>query len=112
MTFELFARHLENIDQDLHVFEDVLSLTLEELLHEHVLTTAIPEGKNEVSKESDARLGYVDSEGDSVSVTSKVVRENDRSHGGLSCSNLSHEEDFLDLWLSFNLSCLAICDLA
>ena len=43
MTIEFLACNIKDIDQNLDILEDVVLLTLEELLHEKVLTTAIPE---------------------------------------------------------------------
>ena len=42
MSLEVFACHIKNIDQNFNILEDMLSLTLEKLLHEKVLTSAIP----------------------------------------------------------------------
>ena len=77
MALEILARHIEDVDEHFHVFEDVLSLALEELLHEEVLTSTIPEGQHQVAEEPNARFGDVDCEGDSVCITSQVVGEDE-----------------------------------
>jgi len=46
MALEIFARNIKYVNENFHVLEDVLSLTLKELLHEEILTSAIPKGQN------------------------------------------------------------------
>lgn len=91
MALEVLARDVEYIDKHLDILEDVLPLALEELLHEEILTTAIPKREHQVAQKPDARFGHVDGESDSVSISSKIVGEDDRSHGGLTSANSAHE---------------------
>mgnify|MGYP006952534070 CR=1 FL=1 len=46
MALKIFTGNIEYIDQHLYVFENVLSLTLEKLLHEKILTSTIPYGQH------------------------------------------------------------------
>ena len=43
VALEIFAGDIKHINQYLDIFEDVLSLALEELLHEEVLASTIPQ---------------------------------------------------------------------
>ena len=46
VAFEVLRSHVENVNQNLNVFKNVFPLALEELFHEKVLTSTIPQGKN------------------------------------------------------------------
>ena len=91
MALEVLARDIEYIDKYLNVLEDVLSLTLEELLHEEVLTSTIPKRENQVAQKPDARFGDVDGESDSIGITSQIIGKDDRSHRRLTRANSTHE---------------------
>ncbi len=49
VNLELFRSDIENKDEHSYVLKDVISLRLKVLLHEAVLTTAIPEREYEVT---------------------------------------------------------------
>ena len=49
VNLELFRSDIENKNEHSHVLKDVISLRLKVLLHEAVLTTAIPEWEYEVT---------------------------------------------------------------
>lgn len=105
VPLEVLARHVKDVDEHLHVLEDVLSLAVEDLLHEEILATAIPESQNQIAEESHSRLRHVDGEGNSVGVTSQVVSENDGPHRGLACMGLAHQQNFLNLLLITSRVC-------
>lgn len=42
VALKVFAGNVKDIDQNLHVLKNVLTLRQEELLHEKILTTTIP----------------------------------------------------------------------
>lgn len=77
ITDKLFGGDIKDKDQHLNILENVLPLRLEVLLHEHVLTTAVPESQYQISQKSHSVLVHIDSESDSVGITSQIVREND-----------------------------------
>ena len=99
MALEDLACHIENIDKDLYTGEDVISLREEELLHEGILTTAIPKRKYKITQKSNTSFGNIDSKSDSVGIPCQIVCENDGSHRCLTCSYTAHEEHLLDLRL-------------
>ena len=43
LSIEVFTSDVEDIDEYLHILENVFSLRLEILLHKEILATAIPE---------------------------------------------------------------------
>ena len=96
ITGKVFGGDVKNEDENLNVFEDVFSLRLEVLLHEHVLATAVPQRKHEVAEEADPLLIDIDCESDTVCVSGEIVGKDDRSHGGLACAHTSHKKHFLD----------------
>lgn len=109
------ALDIKNIDEHLHVPEDVIPLIGEVVLHEGLLTTAIPEIEGQVAEKSDVRMFDIDcgknrencwrmrkqgwergkrTGGRKPSgVASDVVSENDGSHGGLTRPALAHQQD-------------------
>lgn len=73
---EVLGRHIEHENQHFDILEDVLALSLEILFHEHILTTAVPEGEYQVAQEADTMLVHIDGESDTIGVTSQIVCEN------------------------------------
>jgi hypothetical protein len=49
VALEVLARDVKHVDEHLHVLEDVLSLAVEDLLHEEILATAIPQSQNKIT---------------------------------------------------------------
>jgi hypothetical protein len=43
LSIEVFACDVEDVDENLHILENVFSLRLEILFHKEILATAIPE---------------------------------------------------------------------
>lgn len=80
IVHKLLACDVKHENKHFHVLENVLTLRLEVLLHEHVLTAAVPQSQHEVAKEAHSMLINIDCECDAVSVTCQIVRENDTSH--------------------------------
>jgi len=104
VALKVFTCYIEDVNEHLDIFEDVFPLALEELLHEKILTAAIPKRQHKIPQESHARLGHINSKRDSVGITSQVVGEDDRSHRCLTGAYSAHEEHFLDLrFFSANL---------
>ena len=85
----------------------MLSLRLEVLLHEHVLTAAVPECEHQVAQKAHSVLVDIHCEGDTVSISGEVVRENDTSHGCLAGALSAHEEHFFDSF-ALGLRCLLL----
>lgn len=73
---EVLGGHIEHENQHFDILEDVLALSLEILLHEHILTTAVPKGEYQVAQEAYTMLVHIYGESDTVGVTGQVVCEN------------------------------------
>lgn len=80
VTREVLAGDVKDKDQNLHVFKNVLSLTLKILLHEHILTSTVPKTQHQVAQKSDSALVHINCESDAVGVSRKVIRKYNRPH--------------------------------
>ena len=86
----------------------MIALRLKVLLHEAVLTAAIPQRQHKVAKEAHSLLVYLDCESDFVRVTGQIVCENDTSHRGFACTRTTHKENLCDVLLLATLGSGAI----
>lgn len=53
LSIEVLAGNVKDIDEHLHVLEDIFSLRLEILLHEQILSTTVPQREDKIAQESD-----------------------------------------------------------
>ena len=93
----VFGGHIEHVNQNLNVLENVVSLALEELLHKGILSSAVPKTQHQVAQEPDARFGYVNRKGDPVGVSRQVVRKNNGPHRSFTRTDFPHQQNFLSV---------------
>ena len=92
---ELAALDVKDIDEDLHVAEDVVALRLEVVLHEGLLPAAVPQVEHQVPKEAHVRVLDVDRRSEPHRVACEVVGEDDRAHRRLAGARLAHQQHLL-----------------
>jgi hypothetical protein len=68
---KILAGYVKDKDQNLHVFKNVLSLTLKVLLHEHILTSTVPKTQDQVASDFDPALIDRNCEIDAIGVSTR-----------------------------------------
>ncbi len=96
VTSKVFGCNVEHENKHLNVFENVFALSLEVLLHEHILTTAVPKRKHKVPQKSNTMLIDIDCESYAICVSCEVVSENDRPHRRLASAHATHKQHLFD----------------
>lgn len=88
-----FSRfNVEHVDEHLDVPEDALSLRLKVVLHERLLTAAVPQIEHQIAEKPNVTVLHIDGSAQSPGVSSDVVGEDDRSHAGLARTRLAHKQ--------------------
>ena len=102
VDLELLRRDIEDEDQHSYILEDVVSLRLKVLLHKAILTATIPQGEHKVAKEAYTLFIDIYCECDLVSITSQIVRKDNRPHGCFTSCHTSHQQHLGDVlsWLA------------
>lgn len=77
---KVFGSDVEHKNEHLNIFKNMFALSLEVLLHKHILTTAVPKRKYEIAQKAHTMLIDIDRESYAVCVSSKIVSENDGPH--------------------------------
>lgn len=83
--------NLEDIDKHLHSAEDGLLLDQEILLHEGVLSSAIPQVEGQRPHELELVLLPFDRVADLLSILGGEVGEDDGVHGGFARARIAHQ---------------------
>ena len=86
VLLHLSTLHVEHVDQHGDVLKYIIPLRGEVVLHERLLSTAIPQVEHEVAEETYVRVFHVDSRTETTRVASDVVCKDDRSHARLTRS--------------------------
>ena len=92
----LLTSHVKHKDQHFYILENVLPLRLEVLLHEKILTTAIPKWKHQIAQKPDPMLIHIMGVSDAVGIASEVICKNDGAHRRFTCAHPAHQKNFLD----------------
>lgn len=96
MLFSIF--NFKHVDKNLYSSKNCLFLNQKVLLHECVLTSTIPEVESKSTHEFELMFLPLYCIADFLGVFGWEVSEDDRVHGGFSCSWVAHEKHFLHLW--------------
>ena len=94
----LRVRALAHLD----VAEDMVALRLKVVFHERLLPTTIPQVEDEIAKETHMGVFNVDGCTKTHGIPCQVVCKYDRSHGGLACTRLTHQQDLLQHSAAWN----------
>ena len=73
----------------------MVALRLKVVLHEGLLTAAVPEVEHQVSKEADVGVLNVDRRSEPHRVACEIVGKDDRAHRRLAGARLAHQQHLL-----------------
>ena len=91
ILLQLSRLHVKNVDENLHIPEDVVSLWRKVVLHEGLLAAAVPQVEHEVAEQPHVRVLHVDGGAEPPRVPGDEVREDDGPHAGLPRPWLPHQ---------------------
>ena len=97
VLLELPGLHVKDIDEDLHVAEDVVPLRGEVVLHEGLLTPTVPEVEDQIAQEPHVRVLHVNGGPQPPRVPGDEVGEDDGPHAGLAGPRLAHQQNLLSV---------------